>query len=57
MLLRFIGTDGSMGLKKGQVYIVRISTTLEHIIVKWTGVDSCGSCPYSSPQTFAANWE
>lgn len=57
MLLRFIGADGSMGLKKGQVYIVKISTTLEHIIVKWTGVGSCGSCPYSSPQTFAANWE
>lgn len=63
MKLRFIGQDGSMGLLKGQAYNVELKAKGNFIWVtiprfefrhmvwgKW-------SCPYSSPQTFANNWE
>lgn len=63
MFLRFIGANGSMGLTYGEVYEVRIKTKNDYIWViipmfqfrdkvfgKW-------ECPYSSPQSFAANWE
>lgn len=52
MYLRFIGTDGSMGLKFGKVYRVRVTSDNRYIYVQWDN----GRCPYSSPQTLAANW-
>ena len=59
MKLRFIGADGSLGLKHGEVYDVRLSTIEEVIKAHaWSRDDSfyvC--CPYSSPKSFAKNWE
>lgn len=53
MLLKFIGKDGSMGLVYGNTYDVQITSNSHSILVKW---DSCKSCPYSSPLSFAKNW-
>ena len=58
MILRFIGKDGSMGLKHGVKYRVSIKSEDIYIIVTWA--DRYGKkriCPYSSPQSFADNWE
>lgn len=54
--LRFIGTDGSMGLRKGQAYMVRIYTKFGRIVVSW-GVGENEVCPYSSLKTLCENWE
>lgn len=50
--LRFIGADGSMGLKHGHIYPVKVYGVLGKIIVDWDN----SRCPYSSPSSFAANW-
>ena len=59
MKLRFIGADGSMKLRHGEVYDVRLSTLEDDIKVHaWSLDDSFYVfCPYSSPQSFAKNWE
>ena len=54
MKLRFIGTDGSMGLKHGGVYDVYIHTIGPYIELIFKGGKTC---PYESPQALAANWE
>jgi hypothetical protein len=63
MELRFIGTDGSMGLTTGKVYHVEFHTAgrtggkgyLRALIY------DCGKCivecPYSSIKAFTRNWE
>lgn len=59
MNLKFIGTDGSMGLKHGEVYDILIDPNykFDGIIIKWIGADAnLHTCPYSSPAAFAANW-
>ena len=58
MNLKFIGTDGSMGLKHGEVYEVSVHCTFkdEVIRVKWYKHPNSIECPYSSPAAFAANW-
>lgn len=53
MRLKFIGKDGSMGLKHGIVYSVTIFTEYGKIIVR---LGPHRYCPYSSPQALAANW-
>ncbi len=54
MYLKFTGENGSMGLVHGRVYDVTITNENGFIMVY---VEFCGpSCPYSSPQSFAANW-
>ena len=53
MKLRFIGEDGSMGLRSLMVYDVKISSTRDYIWVEWNG----GICPYPSPKSFSNNWE
>lgn len=57
--LRFIGTDGSMGLRTGKVYSVSIYTKLGDIVVNWSIEDTTGNkcCPYSSLKTLCKNWE
>lgn len=58
MILKFIGKDGSMGLKHGKNYSVLVKSNEKFICVYWT--DKYGKqvvCPYSSPQTLALNWE
>lgn len=51
--LRFIGEDKSMGLRKGKVYSVRLSSASNYIWVRWNK----GACPYTSPKSFAMNWK
>lgn len=51
--LRFIGKDGSMGLKKDYRYFVKIYTHRGYIVVNWDR----GLCPYSSLETLCENWE
>lgn len=53
MLMRFIGKDGSMGLKHGSTYCVKITDSNGFIWVSW-GYGK--ACIYESPQSFAANW-
>ena len=62
MKLRFIGTDGSMGLRCGQEYAVDITSPFTfsgaYIRVRvFLGENKVIDCPYSSPQSFAKNWE
>lgn len=54
--LRFIGEDGSMGLRKGKTYLVRICTKLGRIVVIW-GKNGEHACPYSSLKALCENWE
>ena len=63
MYLRFIGSDGSMRLSHGKVYNVNLKTKGNYIWVTMPvfefrhNVFGMWKCPYSSPQSFAANWE
>ena len=58
MRLKFIGANGSMGLIKGQIYKVTVKTMGKYIWVTWQDKFLLYvSCPYSSPQSFAENWE
>lgn len=61
MKLRFIGNDGSMGLRTGEVYDIRISIDEKHLWVEWKvscyGPFAVKHCPYASVQLFAQNWE
>lgn len=57
MYLKFIGEDGSMGLKHGKTYSVRVETHDGYIWVIWGFIGMYyKSCPHSSPQTFTENW-
>ena len=54
MYLRFIGTNGSMGLKKNRVYKTEVYYRNGCICVRWAlGL----GCPYSTTKAFASNWE
>ena len=63
MILKFIGTDNSMGLRHGKYYGVRIKTDDRYIWVTIPNmllevrhmVFTTWKCPYSSPQAFADN--
>ena len=58
MKLKFIGEDGSMGLRTGEVYDTRIFIKGECLWVKWkVNLYTVKSCPYISTQSFAQNWE
>ena len=58
MKLRFIGTDGSLGLKHNRVYDVSLKTIKGYVVaVIKTGWVSDTMCPYETMQTFAKNWE
>lgn len=58
MKLKFIGEDGSMGLRTGEVYDTRIFTKGECLWVEWkVNLYTVKSCPYISTQSFAQNWE
>ena len=54
---RFIGEDGSMGLKRGRVYLVLIFTMHGYIIVSWGDDNPSKVCPYSQLKTLCENWE
>lgn len=57
MKLRFIGTDGSMGLQHGRIYEVTFRNDKKCIvlIIKTGWLDDV-ICPYGSPQALAKNW-
>lgn len=58
MKLRFMGEDGSMGLRNGEVYETRIFIKGEFLWVEWkVNLFAVKSCPYSSTKAFAQNWE
>lgn len=58
MKLRFVGEDGSMELKNGEVYETRIFIKGKFLLVEWkVNLFSAKSCPYSSTKAFAQNWE
>lgn len=65
MKLRFIGEDGSMGLRYGRIYICRIGTSMELLSMNeciWVEFDTGTSrgvrrCPYSSIKKLLENWE
>lgn len=63
MYLRFIGANGSMRLNHGAVYDVKVKTKNNNIWVKIPMFEfrekvlGVWECPYSSPQSFSANWE
>jgi hypothetical protein len=47
-----------MGLSRGRVYDVKLKTTNNNIWVIIPNIlFGAWKCPYSSPQSFAANWE
>lgn len=57
MKLKFIGTDGSMGLKYGNVYKVHVRSNDKYIILFIEKNFLRGlECPYDTPQAFAKNW-
>ena len=61
MQLKFIGEDGSLRLRNGQVYEVDVLTKVDYIWVCIPDFDlgevtATWHCPYVSPQSFAANW-
>lgn len=55
MLLRFIGEDGSMGLRKGKIYNCSVVTNDYCIWVSWDL--NSPSCPYKSFKKLFENWE
>ena len=58
MKLKFIGEDGSMGLRTGEVYDTRIFIKGECLWVEWkVNLYTVKSCPYISTQSFAQDWE
>lgn len=57
MRLKFIGTNGSLGLKHGETYKIELKTGETYILAYIYNGTNIIPCPYSSPQTFAANWE
>ena len=58
MILRFIGKDKSMGLRKDELYPVKIMSqaVCDNINILILRGDRWVACEYSSPQTFAENW-
>lgn len=58
MKLRFMGEDGSMGLKNGEVYETHIFIKGKFLWVEWkVNLFAVKSCPYSFTKAFAQNWE
>lgn len=53
MKFKFIGKDGSMGLKKGSIYEIKTSITHNLLWVTWNN----NSCPYKNLESFLKNWE
>lgn len=62
-LFRFIGEDGSMGLRNGRIYLIRIGVEWQDKFFKtmptthFVGRNSNAMCPYESWDSFLENWE
>lgn len=68
MEARFIGSNGSMGLRHGRVYNITITKDARYVWVNWesNGIVGtflqllCGTpsrCPYHNEQTLRENWD
>lgn len=55
VLAEFIGTNGSMGFKKGKIYNINIKEQLNVIVLRT--MDGKLWCPYSSMEAFYKNWK
>ena len=56
MIAEFIGTDGSMGFRKGKRYQIRTACKNSHIYV----LEERGRglwCPYQNVETILKNWK
>lgn len=53
--MRFIGRDGSMGLRKNETYLCSIFSSDGYIYVAWR--DGKSACPYWSIKSLGENWE
>lgn len=59
-LFKFIGADGSMGLRHGQLYALTVEKTgwFQSIFHKENvAIINPFYCPYNSWETFYLNWE
>lgn len=57
MKAKFIGEDGSMGLRNGQIYDIRINKILyrfRRMPCIWIGKNYC---PYETEEALYSNWE
>lgn len=61
MRARFIGRDGSRGLKHGKVYDVLLqeSNRRKFIYMHWIDIhsDEPENCPYQNMEALLTNWE
>ena len=57
MYLKFIGTDGSMGLRNGHVYYVVLEYNRGLFWVVIPKFFNQIDCPYETINAFAKNWE
>nr|DAF04151.1 MAG TPA: hypothetical protein [Caudoviricetes sp.] len=48
----FIGSDGSMGLRRGQVMPLSVYMGNGRLFACWNG----GCCPYDTVEAFSRNW-
>lgn len=48
----FIGSDGSMGLRRGQIVTLSVCIWNGQLWACWEG----GSCPYDTVAAFSRNW-
>ena len=58
-LYKFIGQDGSLGLRKYSVYYIRLRKKLFGKLVAYieVGYKTIITCPYTNIKTFNENWE
>ena len=57
MKLRFIGEDGSMGLKRDKIYDVKIHAYYDRIWIHTVEKAKVINCPYRSIKLLLENWE
>lgn len=56
--MRFVGEDGSMGYRTGQIYRLRIERPGRSWPVAVTGLEPHGPwCPYGSEDAYVRNWQ
>ena len=56
MKLKFIGKDGSMGLKHGNTYEVVLVCTELYIVLMWRTKQGICKCPYQTLAKVVENW-
>lgn len=54
---KFIGEDGSLGYRHGQVYELYVYPTGPKYAITIQRRDGSGTCPYTSVKAWRRNWE